>query len=373
MPSNPKAFKHGLNRNAVRRIARNIKKADPSFADAAFVRAATGGLDVLELKARVGHVVEALRRYLPDDGVEAIDVLARAGELWDRPDSSDPLDSFAAWPVIDAVGEIGLEHFDVSMEALRRLTPLFSSEFAIRGLVKRYETRALKRLARWTTDPDPHVRRLVSEGTRPRLPWGRRLERFQADPRPILGLLEALKDDSAEYVRRSVGNSLNDIAKDNPDIVVDVCQRWATNASAERLWIIRHATRTLVKEGHPQALKILGFDPHAKILVKSFSLSPRTLTLGEDLTLSFEIRSTSDRPQSLVIDFVVHHVKQSGNRTSKVFKLKSLELSPRKTVSISKKHRLRVITTRRYYSGRHPVELLVNGKSRGLAEFDLKV
>ncbi len=373
MADNPKAFKHGLGNAAIRRIARNIKGVEPSFLDKAFVRTATTGLEALELKARVRQVSEALRKHLPDDELEAIALLVRVGEDWDEGDSASTTNGFAAWPIIHFVGEHGLEHFDASMEALRRLTPLFSSEFAIREFIEQDQTRALKLLASWTKDPDPHVRRLVSEGTRPRLPWGRRLKQFQDDPLPVLKLLEDLKDDETEYVRRSVANNLNDIAKDHPDVVIGVCRRWAKEAPVERQWLIRQATRTLVKDGHPEVLELLGFDPKAKIVVESFALDPRRLSLGEDLNFSFEIRSKSSRTQSLVIDFAVHHVKQAGNRTSKVFKLRTLDLSPGGTVSITKKHKVRKITTRRYYSGRHALEILVNGKSRILVEFDLKV
>lgn len=372
MATDAAAFKHGLGKGAVLRIARNITRVEPSFSERAFLRSATAGLESLELKARVMHVVEALRKHLPSDDLAAIDVLVRAGDVWDEGDQASPTNGFAAWPVIELVGAHGLEHFDASMEALRKLTRLFTSEFAIRGFIERYQARSLKLLARWSRDPDPRVRRLVSEGTRPRLPWGRRLKRFQEDPRPILELLEKLKDDDAEYVRRSVANNLNDIAKDHPEVVIDVCRRWARGASAERQWIIGRATRTLVKEGHPGVLELLGFDARAKVVVSALSLTPARIELGQDVVVSFEIRSTSNEPQALVIDYAVHHVKQAGHRTPKVFKLTTLELRPRETASIRKTHKFRKITTRTYYSGRHAIEILVNGRSRAIAELVLE-
>jgi len=371
--SNPNAFKHGLGKEAIRRIARNIKRVRSSFPDEKFVRAATAGLQELELKARVDHVVLALRQHLPNDALEAVGVLVRAGESWDEGDPSNATNGFAAWPVVELVGAYGLDHFDASMEALRKLTRLFSAEFAIRQFLERDASRALKRLANWARDPDLHVRRLVSEGTRPRLPWGRRLRQFQDDPLPVIELLEKLKDDKEEYVRRSVANNLNDIAKDHPELVVDLCRRWSAKATEQRQWIIKRATRTLVKEGHPAALALLGFDPGAKVSVESLSVRPKKLRLGENLAFSFEVRSRSSQRQSLAIDFAVHHVKQNGIRSAKVFKLKTLSLEPRGTASITKIHKLREITTRAYYSGRHAVEILVNGKSRAIAEFDLLV
>jgi 3-methyladenine DNA glycosylase AlkC len=373
MTTNPKAFKHGLGSKAVLRIADNILVVEPTFAKRAFVRDAMTGLEALELKARVMHIAEMLRRHLPNDVVEAIEVLVHAGNSWDKGDPSSNTNSFAAWPVIEFVGVYGVEHFDVAMSALRQLTPLFSAEFAIRPIIEHHQAPALKLLASWTQDPNPHVRRLVSEGTRPRLPWGRQLKKFQQDPRPVLKLLEKLKDDTSEYVRRSVANNLNDITKDHADVVIDVCRRWSKNASTQRQWIIERATRTLVKQGNPEALKLLGFDPHSSVVIEAFTLKPNKLEVGEDLSFSFVLRSTSKQHQSLNIDFAIHHVRQSGARSPKVFKLKTLDLEGKGSISVVKIYKFRNITTRKYYSGRQALEIFVNGVSHAFAEFELIV
>ena len=367
-------MKDGLGSDAVKRIATTLRAAEPDFDTVAFRRSAMRGLKALELKARVGHVIGALRQHLPQDFLQALDVLVRAGALWERrSETSGEFHGFAAWPVIDFVGKHGLDHPKESLDALRELTGLFSAEFAIRPFLERHERLTLARLRRWTKDPDPDVRRLVSEGTRPRLPWGGRLKRFQVDPTPVIDLLERLKDDDALYVRRSVANNLNDISKDHPERVVDLVSKWSRNASDERLWIVRHATRTLVKAGHPGALKVLGFDPKAKVDVVDLSVTPQELKLGGALSLSFELRSRARTAQPLIVDYAVHHVKKSGERTAKVFKLKTLELAPKARVPVKKKHSIRKISTRVYYPGRHLVEVLVNGTSRGTAEFDLKL
>lgn len=367
-------MKDGLGSDAVKRIATALSAADSGFDTQAFRRSAMRGLKALELKARVGHVIGALRKHLPQDTLQALDVLVRAGANWEpRPEGAGDFFSFAAWPVIDFVGAHGLDHPEESLDALRKLTGLFSAEFAIRPFLERHERLTLTRLRRWTKDPDPNVRRLVSEGTRPRLPWGGRLKRFQSDPTPVIRLLERLKDDDALYVRRSVANNVNDISKDHPDRVVELVSKWSRNASDERLWIVRHATRTLVKAGHPGALKVLGFDPKAKVDVVGLSVTPRTLKLGGALTLNFELRSRARRAQPLIVDYAVHHVKKTGERTAKVFKLKTLKLAAKAVVEVKKKHSIRKISTRVYYPGRHLVEILVNGSSRGRAEFDLKL
>ena len=340
----------------------------------AFVRHGTKPLAKLELKERVQHVIGSLRRYLPDDFPATLEIVVRAGARWEPPKRDDKLGGLAAWPLIDFVGEYGLEHFDSSLAALRQLTELFSAEFAIRPFIEQDPKKALAQLRRWTKDPNEHVRRLVSEGTRPRLPWGCRLRCFQADPTGPLELLEYLKDDPSEVVRRSVANHLNDIAKDHPARVVAVAKRWQKGANENRQKIIRHALRTLVKDGHPQALKLLGYDPNAKVEVSKLVLCPKRLSLGDDLRLQCELHNPNARKTlSLVIDYAVHHVKKSGQRTAKVFKLKTCQLPAQQRLAIDKVHKLRIITTRKYHRGRHKVELLVNGRVRASGEFVLVI
>ena len=369
----PEPMKEGLNSAAVRRIAKNLARAWPELASRAFVRDATRGLASLELKQRIEHVIESLKRHLPPDYPEALEVLVRAGKTWDAGDPNDPLRGFAAWPIIDFVGVHGVDHFDASLEALRRLTKLFSAEFAIRPFIEHDQKRAFRALTRWTRDPDEHVRRLVSEGTRPRLPWGRRLRELQSDPRPSLALLERLKDDSSDYVRRSVANHLNDIAKDHPDIVVETCRRWSKGADERRERLVRHALRTLVKKGDRGALAVLGHDQEAKVRVSKLRLSKKRIDLGGEVELSFDLRSTGKQAQSLVVDYAVHHVKKRGGRTPKVFKLKTIRLAPGEATSVKKLHRFKEITTRTYHSGAHRFEVLINGKPRTAADLHLRV
>lgn len=371
MPTKNKPLKESLGAPALGRIARGIKAVSVDFDERGFQRAALRGLDGLELKARVAHIIAVLRRFLPPEIPRAIETLARVKEHWDWGKADDPLSGLAAWPVTDFMGVYGLEHYEESMEALRRLTALFSSEFAIRPFIERYPERSLKTLHEWMQDPDEHVRRLVSEGTRPRLPWGTRLREFQRDPAPVLALLEKLKDDPAEFVRRSVANNLNDIGKDHPGLAVEVAARWAKGAGAERRWIIRHALRSLVKAGDPAALRVLGYDPEARLEISSFKISPARVSLGGDLRIAFQLVSTAKGPQPLVVDYALHFAKHNGRRKGKVFKLKTCTLAAGEKLSLEKIHKFRRITTRRHYAGRHAVEIIINGSSRAQAEFDL--
>ena len=367
----PQPLKDGLDRRAVARIAGAFERAEPRFDATAFCRACGRGLGGLALKARVVHIAAALRTHLPADYPAALAVILRAARDWPPAADDAVFPEFAAWPMTDFVGLYGLDHPVASLAALKRLTPLFTAEFAIRPFLVAHTDLTLATLGGWTDNPDEHVRRLISEGTRPRLPWGVRLKAFQADPRPMLALIEGLRDDPSEYVRRSVANHLNDIAKDHPDTVVSVCRRWQKGAAAEHRWIIRHATRTLVKAGHPGALALLGYDTAPRVKVERLRLAPGTLAIGGALAITFRVVSTAPRPQRLVVDYIVHHRGASGALRPKVFKLRTLDLTPHATVALTKRHAFKPITTRRYYAGTQAVELMINGRSLAKRTFRL--
>ncbi len=368
-----KLMKDRLDSGAIARLGANVARAWPAFDAAAFTRTAERGLAPLELKQRVSHVTTVLADHLPADPAAAIRILVRAGKTWDRGDARDPLRGFAAWPVFEYIETRGGSHFDASMAALRELTHLFSAEFAVRPFIASEPDRAFAYLEAWTQDDSEQVRRLASEGARPRLPWARRLPALQRDPTRLLALLERLRDDPSPFVRRSVANNLADIAVDHPDRVVAVCKRWLRGASDERAWIVRRATRNLVKAGHPAVWSLLGYTESPAIAIDDLVVAPAEVTLGDDLRLAFRVTSTAAVHQRIVVDYAVSHVRANGTRAPKVFKLRDLELAPGATVAIEKRHPFRRITTRRYYAGVHRVDVLVNGVVQTGAEFCLRV
>ncbi|MCK5676835.1 MAG: DNA alkylation repair protein, partial [Verrucomicrobia bacterium] len=257
-------------------------------------------------------------------------------------------------------------------EVLHKLTALFSAEFAIRPFITKHFGLTFQCLEKWCDDPDAHVRRLASEGSRPRLPWGRQLPQFIADPSPVFQLLEKLKDDPSEYVRRSVANNLNDISKDHPDAVIACCRQWKKNAGTERQWIIRHATRTLVKAGHPDVFGLLGFTENPQIDFQSLDVSPKEIPLGGTIEFKAVLRSESKNMQRVVVDYAIHHMKANGQTRPKVFKFQALEIAPGETVALSKRHAIKPIATRKYHPGKHAIEILINGKTFGRAGFTLR-
>jgi len=363
-------FKEWINTDAIGRLADGLSTARPRWSPAPFLAAATDGLQPLELKDRIRHVAAALRAHLAPDYPAAIAHILDA--LPPALDGADGVtESFELWPFCQYVESYGLEHLELSLTAMHALTQRFSCEFAVRPFLLRYPEPVLERLTTWSTDPSTHVRRLVSEGARPRLPWGIRLQPFVADPAPVLPLLEALKDDPELYVRRSVANNLNDIAKDHPALVVAIAQRWSEGASAEREKLVRHALRTLIKRGDPGALAVLGFGP-PEVDLGGFTLETEAVTLGDALAFNVTLRSTAAGSQKLLIDYAVHHQRKNGKLSPKVFKWTTREIAAGEALTLSRRHPIRPITTRRYYPGAHKVELLVNGASLGVLDFTLR-
>ena len=368
----PKQFKDYFDKKLAQKLAKLIGEVYPSFKPRSFVRQVANQIEPLELKARVAVMAEVLRECLPADYLEALDILVQILGPENEDKDSEYVRGLQLMPVEHFVGVYGLDHFEQSMQALYEITKRSSAEFAIRPFLIRYEKQTLKVLSEWVTDPSEGVRRLVSEGSRPRLPWAMQLPSFMANPRPTLKLLEKLKDDPSEYVRRSVANHLNDVTKDNADLAVDVLARWAKGASKERQWIIRHALRSLVKQGHKGALEVLGYGP-PKVNLACFYVTTPIVQFGSALEFSFALQSEGKQSQNLVVDYVIHFVKANGSTSPKVFKLSSRTLKAGERLTLERVHKIRPITTRKYYAGGHRVEVQVNGVVLGGGEFELRM
>lgn len=372
MGSMAERLKDFFDARVVRAIAEELRSAEPHFDAEGFVRDGLSGLSALELTGRGWHLAEALRRHLPEPFPEASEILVRSLDRALPPSGASPMEPFRYLPHVFFVAKYGLEHFEPAMAAQYALTQRFTAEFSIRAFLERYPEATLERLQTWAADPNVHVRRLVSEGTRPRLPWAPRLRAFQKDPTPVLALLERLKDDPERYVQRSVANNLNDIAKDHPDLAAAVCAKWLDGAGKGRAWIVRHALRSLVKKGHPAALRLLGVGDPPAVKLRDGRFVPRTVRIGGDLRFHVVLASASDVGQELLVDYAVHFVKANGEARPKVFKLKKLRLPPRAEVELSGTITFRALTTRTPHEGRHRIELLVNGVPHPLGAFDVR-
>ncbi|MEY4750747.1 MAG: hypothetical protein RIQ60_2961 [Pseudomonadota bacterium] len=370
-------LKHHLGPELPRRIATQLLAVHPGFDAGAFLSDALSGYDALELMPRAWQIAHALRRQLPADFDAALALLMRTlGPALDRTDDFG-MSGFFYLPHVFFVAHYGLDHFHVSMQAQKELTKRFTAEFSIRPYLERHRDATLAMLAEWAHDPDPHVRRLVSEGTRPRLPWAPRLREFQRDPTPVLTLLERLKDDPELYVRRSVANNLNDIGKDHPELLFATARRWLqpppgqAEASAERRWLVQHALRSAVKRGEAGALQALGYGTAARLAVTAVSITPAQARIGGKVNITLDLTSTSADAQTICVDLKLHFVKANGATSPKVFKLRNVALAPWATEGLGKTISLAAMTTRKHYPGRHRVELVLNGDVRALGEFEL--
>lgn len=354
----------------VRGIGADLLRAWPAFDRAAFERDILARLDSLELLDRARAVADALHDRLPAAFGEAVEILTRSlgPELGDV-----ELNGFAVFrylPHVFWVAARGLEHPDAALDFQYEVTKRFTAEFSLRAFVERHPEKTLAVLRRWARDPNVHVRRLVSEGTRPRLPWAPRLRRFQKDPAEALALLELLKDDPELYVRRSVANHLGDIAKDHPELAVRVAAAWRKGAGPERRWVVAHGLRGLVKKGHPGALRVLGAGTAPRIALKNLRM-PKRVRRGGALTFTLDLHSRARKTQDLLVDFGVHFVKSDGSTAPKVFKLDRLKLPPGAGVPLRGRVSFRPMTTRKLYPGKHALDLRVNGVVFPLGTFVL--
>jgi 3-methyladenine DNA glycosylase AlkC len=371
-------FKNWIDAALVDTAAAHLARAWRGFPRQRFVQLATTGLTARELKGRVQHVAAALAATLPVDFAAAADVIEASlaparddTELKALQPGPAGLAGWIVWPLTEFVAARGLPHPERALAALHALTQRLTAEFGLRPFLVAHEALTFATLQRWVRDPSPHVRRLVSEGSRPRLPWGLRLQRLCVDPSPTLPLLRELQDDPSDYVRRSVANHLNDIAKDHPDVVVDWLAAHLPDAPPARRALLHRASRTLVKRGHRGALAAWGVDAPFRGAV-AFAVAPQRVAIGGAMDLQVELRAAAGGgPQRLVVDYVVRR-DGSASKQPKVWKGWTVELAAGAALPLRKRHSWRPTTVRVDRPGRHVVELRINGAAVAHAAFTLR-
>ena len=364
-------FKDYYNRDLAKKLADRISVIYSDFDSANFVRRVAKGVKPLELKDRVALIREELNRHLPLAFPKVVDIFMQI--------LPPPLEGFEGifsygyhlHPVSDYVATYGLEEPELSLKALHAITQCFTAEFAIRPFIEQHETLTLKHLEAWTQDPSEHVRRLVSEGSRSRLPWAPRLALPAERPEVTIALLKMLNRDPSDYVRRSVANHLNDLTRDHPKLVLETLTAWQKNSCAETDHIIRHALRSEIKAGNPKALALLGYGK-PKVTLATFTITPTSIQIGDSLILEAEIQNSASRKQALLIDFAVHYQKANGRLKAKVFKGSTVEVAKGANYTFRKKVAFRQVTTRVLYPGKHRIELLINGESQAIQDLELE-
>ena len=357
-------LKEMFNKEFYEHLARETKRVHKSFNDKNFLKEVTIELPTLSLNQRMRKTSEVLHLHLPSDYKKTISILYEVIPNIKR--------GYVNLVFPDYVGMYGKHDFKTSLDALKYFTSFGSSEFAVREFLRADFEKTICVMKAWASDENHHVRRLSSEGSRPRLPWSFKLDEPIKNPFSTKEILDTLREDSELYVRKSVANHLNDISKDNPDALFAIVKQWNKNHK-HTSWIIKHASRSLIKKGNQQSLQLFDFDKNPKIELVNFKLVKKKIKLGEKLNFSFQLKSTKSIAQKLVIDYAIHYKKSNGELSPKVFKLKEVNLKKAESISVAKGQLFKDFTTRKHFAGLHKVEIFINGKSHGIEVFYLTI
>lgn len=324
----------------------------------------------LALKQRMRHITLVLERQLSGLGTYEVQLSALLAILRKLKTAPKHAESIEYLFLPDYVVYFGLEYYAESVAALAEITPFITAEFAVRPFLVKYPVAMLAQMNVWATDSNEHIRRLASEGCRPRLPWGMALKIYQKDSQLILPILELLKDDPSEYVRRSVANNLNDIAKDHPELIIEIAKDWYGNTPQTDA-LVKHATRTLLKQGNQEMMQLFGFGVTDQIKIEKLKIKNPVLQLGEYLYFDFELQNLAKKATLIRLEYAIYYLKANGSLSRKVFKISEKEYPTQSTTNIERKQHFKTITTRKYHFGKHQLALIVNGMEQVKFDFEL--
>ncbi|OGU37251.1 MAG: hypothetical protein A2068_01490 [Ignavibacteria bacterium GWB2_35_6b] len=355
-------FKNFFNKELVEKIADAIIKVHKDFSKKEFIKNVfDGDWESKELKERMRHISVSLNKTFQLPYLDSLKILTKIGG------------NFNGWAVItfiDFVEVFGLDNYKESVEALGYFTQFSSSEFAVRPFIVKYPDKMMAQMLKWSKDKNHHLRRLSSEGCRPRLPWAMALPDFKKDPTPILPILENLKDDESEYVRKSVANNLNDISKDHPDLVLKIVNDWK-GKSKNTDWILKHASRSLLKSGHTEALEVFGVSSKVKVDVTDFKIAKKKIKIGESNEFSFTVHSKEKKDTNLRLEYFVYYMKSNGKHSKKIFKISETKYSPGEKREITRKQSFADNSIRKHFPGEHKISIVCNGIEKASGTFVL--
>lgn len=320
----------------------------------------------LELKQRIHRIAEVLSKSLPKPFPKAVSPLLKISKVLEK--KFPGTQRFYIIFLGETVEISGADHPDESLYFMERITQIISCEFSIREFLIRYPDITWKKMLEWSKHSHPGTRRLASEGSRPRLPWGKGIPGLKNDPEKTLSILENLKNDPDEVVRRSVANHLNDISKDHPDLVISIAKKWMGKSENTDL-LLKHALRGLLKQGNSDTLSIFGFSKSKSAKISNLELQPKEVEIGKHLTYRFEMKSETKEPTLYRLESKIHYLKPSGKFSVKVFQIEEKEFSPKETKVYERKQSFQQMTTRIHSPGLHKLEIIVNGETKAKAEF----
>ena len=322
-----------------------------------------------ELKQRMRHTALVLHQFLHNDFDKAAKQIEKITLKLQRTKINENIFGFMFLP--DYIEIYGLNHFRASVNAMELVTQFVSCEYAVRPFILKYNDDMMKQMFTWSKHKNLHVRRLASEGSRPRLPWAMGIPALKQSPKAIIPLLENLKNDPSEYVRRSVANNLNDIAKDYPNLVIEIANKWS-GKSKETDALIKHGSRTLLKQGNTEILKHFGLANNSKFELTALKIITPKVKIGKDLVFSFTVQNSSNKKQLFRLEYAIYYLRQNGQLSKKVFKISERHFEPNEKSLIIKKQSFKIITTRKFYVGEQKLSVILNGHERASGKFILE-
>lgn len=355
-------LKEEYNSDFVKSLASNIAKNYKSFDEKIFYNEIINkGWDLKELKERIRYITLKLNEHLVLPYPKQLEILKSVASKYS---------GLQGMLFPDFVQVYGLDDFNNSIDALKLLTQYSTAEFAIRPFIEKYPKKTLAILHKWSNHENEHLRRLASEGTRPKLPWASPLRNFIKDPSPCLSILENLKADNSLYVKKSVANHLNDISKNHPEVVLKICGNWYAD-NKHTNWIVKHALRTLLKQGNKNALKIFGLDNADNIDIENLHLSNNKIKIGDFIHFGFDVINKTKKNRDVRLEYKIDFVKSNGSTSSKVFQISEFNLKANTKKSFNRKQWFKELTTRKHYPGKHKITLIVNGEEKSGIEVGL--
>lgn len=350
------------------RLAASLESVVPNFNSGGFMKAIlSAAFYQMEWKERVQHTTKVLHDFMPKNFAESTKLMELIVEQLRADGFGEQGLVFMFLP--DYIATYGLDDFENAVRALEFLTQFISAEFAVRPFLLKYGDLMMAEMLRMSTHSNHHVRRFASEGSRPRLPWGAAIPALKKDPTLILPILENLKNDSSEYVRRSIANNLNDITKDNPHVVISIAKKWK-GSGKETDAIIKHACRSLLKSGHPEILSFYGLDA-SNLSVIDFKIETPKIKIGGEVEFSFLLKNEDKIERYIRLEYTLYYLKNNGALAGKVFKISEKSYPAGAEVKIKRKQSFKLITTRKFYAGHHKLAIMVNGLQTEIGDFEL--
>lgn len=364
-----KLFKNIYNLAFFNSLTRNIIQVKPDFNKASFFKGIYDGeWEERELKQRMRHISTLLKAHWHKDFDKNVDVILLLIQHLEENGISEQSIEYMFLP--DFIAHYGLSYYDTSINAFERITQFTSCEFAVRPFIKKYPKAMMAQMNSWTDHPHKMVRRLATEGCRPRLPWAMAIPSLKKDPSPIIPTLERLKNDPAETVRRSVANNLNDISKDHPNMVIHLAKKWK-GQTKETDWVIKHGCRTLLKQGNLEVMRLFGFGDVEKIEINKLHISTPTVNIGSHLAFTFDLKNTDSSPLKVRLEYGIYYQKANGSLARKVFKISEKYYPENSVTAIGRQQSFKIITTRKLYPGKHQLSIILNGVEGQKFDFEL--